>query len=768
MEHGVSITHASGVHQPLSLLRSSLTIELLAVEYYGSNQPLFTPLLQIVKRARFRGPPQLLLIRAISVAPLDRPKRPSPSSGDTIDKGSRLRISAAELDPPVAYVPGYTGVSTPSFAIAGDSSCQSATKATMESSRHSNNSPGFSFGLVVDARNCVRQLRPRWCLMVSGIQTERFSLEEKSRGFRIFANRWRRVLAQAGPYGDLRRTAWRPDKSTNHLASKPMISTIQRNAPFLTPAAVLLTSGMSQVSGLELAYTYCATATLVDIAFPLEWVVLLFVLLLQLNLFARRKKKEAGTEFVILILIHYKGWTSRSDGRFMQLDSVMEDIKLLLDLLNYRHDDTNQAWYILTDFGCIYRDCSGVERLVPTAAIVTTWPLERLKHEMIRVFTPKLRTFSEAGRLHTSFAVTVKESMEMYSKFVRSRSNDTEKLLSTGVLCLPARRSRFYHYKAFPKLCYTYEPEGVPIVKPAPPSNVEPLHQLIVVTASRVHEKAVSFGGCGALTFFMAKYLKEHPNDSAISFVKHIDDEFATQPKADWRQHPQIQSRYPLNGPFRLLPTKSGLEAWSHSMLTADRHEPLLNAIIASPTCCHVYFGDEAENQQIEILRAIGKLTSGIADDYEAGTVSKLSAKPHLNIVTLSGLGVVLSSSITRHTEPPGNRRSAVRTLEMGDTDSALVLGLLPIVSSCPNISHLNISALNEVLTTALGEIDKEWVFHHLESLFITYYPAHLNAIKAVEPRLKRFEAGKMYQSSRNLVSSASVCGRWTRWSSPS
>ncbi|KIO16908.1 hypothetical protein M407DRAFT_33439 [Tulasnella calospora MUT 4182] len=126
----------------------------------------------------------------------------------------------------------------------------------------------------------------------------------------------------------------------------------------------------------------------------------------------------------------------------------------------------------------------------------------------------------------------------------------------------------------FPRLCYIYDPEGISMLvsftsdtRTMVAFDMAERNQ-IVVTASRVHEKAVSFRGCGALTFFLAKYLQEHPNDSAISFVKHLDDEFATQPKADWRQHPQIQSRYRLNGPFRLLSTKSGLEAWLHSMLT--------------------------------------------------------------------------------------------------------------------------------------------------------------------------------------------------------
>ncbi|KAG9036373.1 hypothetical protein FS837_001698 [Tulasnella sp. UAMH 9824] len=116
------------------------------------------------------------------------------------------------------------------------------------------------------------------------------------------------------------------------------------------------------------------------------------------------------------------------------------------------------------------------------------------------------------------------------------------------------------------------------------------LQNQIVVTASRLHEKALSFGGRGALTFFMTKYLRsrspqirvvwqrsahgliddlvEHPNSSAIDLVRCLDAQFATQPKKELRQHPGMRSRYDLNGPFRLLPANSRLEDWFYSIMT--------------------------------------------------------------------------------------------------------------------------------------------------------------------------------------------------------
>ncbi|KAG8897687.1 hypothetical protein FRC00_003901, partial [Tulasnella sp. 408] len=63
------------------------------------------------------------------------------------------------------------------------------------------------------------------------------------------------------------------------------------------------------------------------------------------------------------ILVHYEGWTTCSNGeRSMQLDSVKEDLKRLLDYFKYRHGDTNRKWYVLSDFECGYKDYTGKEQ----------------------------------------------------------------------------------------------------------------------------------------------------------------------------------------------------------------------------------------------------------------------------------------------------------------------------------------------------------------------------------------------------------------------
>lgn len=46
----------------------------------------------------------------------------------------------------------------------------------------------------------------------------------------------------------------------------------------------------------------------------------------------------------------------------------------------------------------------------------------------------------------------------------------------------------------------------------------------------------------------------ERRNTSAIDLLQYLGARCATQPDELLRQHPQIWSRYPLNGPFSLLP----------------------------------------------------------------------------------------------------------------------------------------------------------------------------------------------------------------------
>ncbi|KAG8955984.1 hypothetical protein FRC04_006433 [Tulasnella sp. 424] len=374
---------------------------------------------------------------------------------------------------------------------------------------------------------------------------------------------------------------------------------------------------ITQLQDLELAHLNFAPAIPQDLPSPFELSIPSSVLPQQLP--SLPHKECAGTEFVILILIHYESWTNRSeDGESMQLNSVKKDLRRLLDHLKYRHDETNRAWYILTDFECIYKDYTGAEQPVTRGGLPDRESIVRLRISDLVVHTltprpplPQLTIIEQVAKkggsglihygghcyyaapgtskLEKQGAFTVfsekqdyqlgreaaylvcSDGQRIYGKDLFERLPDlsnTEKA-STVILVLDVGslrlllQSRFRLTSLqtcsaagltadFPNLPYKYDPEHIPTVEPPPTLHTKPLNQLIVVTSSQLHESAVTINGCGALTFFMIEYLQKCPNASAIDLIQHLDAQCATQPNHRLRQHPQIQSRYPLNGPFRL------------------------------------------------------------------------------------------------------------------------------------------------------------------------------------------------------------------------
>lgn len=341
-----------------------------------------------------------------------------------------------------------------------------------------------------------------------------------------------------------------------------MISTIQRISPILTPAAVLLS----------------------------------LALLRKLTLLARYSEREIRAPFVILILVHYEGWTtSPNGGRSLQLDSVKEDLKRLLDYLKYRHGDTTRAWYVLSDFECTYKDYTGKEQPLTRCGLPDRETILRTVEEATKnggsgfihygghchYTAPGTSRLEKQGTLsiytetedsqpgEKAAYLVCSDGERIYGHEFFARlpySSNTGRVFTITLVLDTCEAEGFT--ADFLNLPYTYSPEGRSIVGPTTPSHVGPLHQLIVVTASRLHEKALSVEGCGALTFFMTKYLHKHPKSSAIDLVRYLDTRFATQPKKEWRQHPGIRSRYDLNGPFRLLPANSRLEAWLNSIMS--------------------------------------------------------------------------------------------------------------------------------------------------------------------------------------------------------
>ncbi|KAG8931900.1 hypothetical protein FRC01_000624 [Tulasnella sp. 417] len=79
-------------------------------------------------------------------------------------------------------------------------------------------------------------------------------------------------------------------------------------------------------------------------------------------------------------------------------------------------------------------------------------------------------------------------------------------------------------------------------------------NQLVVISASKRGEVAGEFGDCGAMTYFLTAALGRPQPSTAADVTQYMRDECQGQPIEAYRQTPQIASRYPLTGRFRLLP----------------------------------------------------------------------------------------------------------------------------------------------------------------------------------------------------------------------
>lgn len=74
---------------------------------------------------------------------------------------------------------------------------------------------------------------------------------------------------------------------------------------------------------------------------------------------------QVEKDFVVLIFISYKGWklvTQYGKLEDMELHAVRNDPRMVLDYLNYRHDDTSKDWYLVKDFELEYKDWTGANK----------------------------------------------------------------------------------------------------------------------------------------------------------------------------------------------------------------------------------------------------------------------------------------------------------------------------------------------------------------------------------------------------------------------
>ncbi|KAG8902634.1 hypothetical protein FRC00_000006 [Tulasnella sp. 408] len=97
---------------------------------------------------------------------------------------------------------------------------------------------------------------------------------------------------------------------------------------------------------------------------------------------ARQHEDITAQDFIVIISLHYRRWRGHPDGQSMQLETVKNDTKVLLDHLGYRHNSKDgRRWYFLMDYDLDYEDGSKVTKPLPRTGLPTRDNILRIIRE---------------------------------------------------------------------------------------------------------------------------------------------------------------------------------------------------------------------------------------------------------------------------------------------------------------------------------------------------------------------------------------------------
>lgn len=295
-----------------------------------------------------------------------------------------------------------------------------------------------------------------------------------------------------------------------------------------------------------------------------------------------------GKDYVVLIFLSYKGWkrVTRSGGlEDMELHSVRNDPHMLLDYLNYRHDDTSKDWYFLMDFDLEYKDWTGV-----TKTVASTMPTKSAILRILREATrkggsglihvgahcmyeqPGTSHLNVQGRNTVYFEISngqthanpatyfiSSDGQRVYGKEFHPCLSDGPDMgrHETLTLSLDMCNAGAYLKDALSLSCLNTSTSD-------PSMAVEQIRsrkQLILISSSQVGQSASSIrnpagyeGEFGAGMSLLIKFLSENPSASPTEVIRHLNAICSKREEEHMRQSPCIASRYPVKGALRLLP----------------------------------------------------------------------------------------------------------------------------------------------------------------------------------------------------------------------
>ncbi|KAG9048403.1 hypothetical protein FS837_012976 [Tulasnella sp. UAMH 9824] len=306
--------------------------------------------------------------------------------------------------------------------------------------------------------------------------------------------------------------------------------------------------------------------------------------------------RTGGEDWIVLVCARYPKWTTTTANGIefpLELNAVMNDPKRILDAVGYVHGDKSRRLYFVADFDVSYKDRKGVTKFLPRATLPTTGEVALPNGEGIFAIFNEASKQGGSGLVHcgmhcfyepsgtsnitkdgdgTIHLINTWDGSASYETFIVDI--DGHRIYGKDFLaCLPDMSERTNTTLTLSlDICnaaaFLAGVVNLPCLYPAPSSNrdyteleSEPrsYNQLVVISACQLRQFAGEAGECGAMTYLLTDKLMGSREATAAEVVRSMRERFQTHPDPSRRQLPQIASRYPLTGRFRLLPDSTSV-----------------------------------------------------------------------------------------------------------------------------------------------------------------------------------------------------------------
>lgn len=304
---------------------------------------------------------------------------------------------------------------------------------------------------------------------------------------------------------------------------------------------------------------------------------------------------QGEKDFVMLIFLSYKGWKHRTRSgelESMELTAVQNDLRILLDYLNYRHDDKTRHWYFLNDFDFEYKDWTGITKVLPRTATPTKTNVLRTVREatqksssgFIHVGAHCMYGLPGTSQINVGARTTIytenrkkqtgtraayfisSDARRIYGHEFHSCLSDNTEVGREGTLTLSfdmCNAAAFLTDVTDLPYTYTYTNAADSASQTTAVEGGRTRKQLVVFCSSQAGQSSGTLqqqaGLFGAATFLLVRCLHRDQPLSVAEIIQYLNEVCVQRPEKHLRQSPCIASRYPITGPLRLLPHRTAI-----------------------------------------------------------------------------------------------------------------------------------------------------------------------------------------------------------------